>query len=235
VKIRLFSRLCGAKSRFNINQGKMRILKIRSICQMALAATVLAALSGAVLAQDTTQNQEQTPLPPKGLGPRKAAPPPAGAPADAPKVETVSTHGKWQIQCSEAPAQNGQPAGKACGMVQVGKSDKNENIGISLIINKIKQGDKSQTLMRALVPIGVYLPTGIAMEIDGAALEGRMNFTRCTPRACEGFGEASDATLKKFLKGKVATFYIYDRPGNGYPIKIPLTGFAEGLTELGKM
>jgi invasion protein IalB len=211
----------------------MLILKFRSICQMALAATVFTALGSAVFAQDT--NAPQDPVPPKGLGPRKNAPAPAGAAQDAPKVETIATHGKWQVQCSDSPAQNGQPAAKSCGMIQVGKSDKNENIAISLIINKIKQGDKSQTLMRALVPIGVYLPTGIAMEIDGAALEGRMNFTRCNPRACEGFGEASPATLKKFLKGKVATFYIYDRPGNGYPIKIPLEGFAEGLTDLDKL
>ena len=120
-------------------------------------------------------------------------------------------------------------------MIQVQKSDKNPAIGLSLIINRVKQGDKAQIMMRALVPIGVYLPTGVAMEIDGAALEGRMTFTRCNPQACEGFGEASDATMKKFLKGKVATFYIYDRPGNGFPIKFSLEGFPEGIADLAKM
>jgi invasion protein IalB len=205
------------------------ILIIRTLCGLALAAS----LSTAALAQDNTT--EATPLPPKGLGPRKVDPGAAAAGgAGAPAVESVGKFGQWEVQCSDAPAQGDQPAGKSCGMVQVGKSDKNENIGISLIINRLKQGGKTQTLMRALVPIGVYLPTGIAMEIDGAALEGRMNFTRCNPRACEGFGEASPATLKKFMKGKAATFYIYDRPGNGYPIRIPLAGFAEGLAELGK-
>jgi invasion protein IalB len=206
-------------------------LKMRLICRLAIASTLLFGLSSAAFAQDNTT--DATPLPPKGLGPRKVAP---GAPAAAagagapPPVESVAKFGQWDIQCSDAPGQGG----KSCGMVQVAKSDKNENIGISLIINKLKQGGKTQTLMRALVPIGVYLPTGIAMEIDGAALEGRMNFTRCNPRACEGFGEASAATLKKFMKGKVATFYIYDRPGNGYPIRIPLAGFAQGLAELSK-
>jgi invasion protein IalB len=202
---------------------------------MALVATLFAGFSGPGFAQDTKTDNPAAALPPKGLGPRKDAPAGAAAgAADAPKVETIATHGKWQIQCSDVPAQNGQPAGRSCGMIQVGKSDTNENIGLSLVINKVKQGDKTQTLMRALVPIGVYLPTGIAIEIDGAALEGRMNFTRCNPRACEGFGEASPPTLKKFLKGKVATFYIYDRPGNGYPIKLPLEGFADGLADLAK-
>ncbi len=207
-------------------------MKIKSICQTALAAVVLMVVSGAAFAQDTTA-QDPAKLPPQNLGPRKTAPA-AGAPAAPPAPQTVATHGKWQIQCGDIPAENGQPAGKSCGMIQAANSETNPNIGISLIINKLKQGDKTQTLMRALVPIGVYLPTGIAMEIDGAALEGRMNFTRCNPRACEGFGEASPASLKKFMKGKVATFYIYDRPGNGYPIKIPLEGFAEGLADLAK-
>ena len=119
-------------------------------------------------------------------------------------------------------------------MTQTAKNDKSENIGLLLIVNRAKVNGKTQTIMRARVPIGVYLPTGIAMEIDGTALEGRMSFTRCDPRSCEGFGEASEATMKKFLKGKLATFYIYDRPGNGYPIKFPLTGFADGVADLDK-
>lgn len=167
--------------------------------------------------------------PPPGLGPRVNAP--AGAQPAPPPVENVAKHGQWQVQCS--PAQGDQP--KSCGMIQIEKNEKTPAIGLSLIINRVKQGDKVQVMMRALVPIGVYLPTGVAMEIDGAALEGRMTFTRCNPQVCEGFGEASEASLKKFTKGKVATFYIYDRPGNGYPILFPLEGFAEGLADLAKM
>jgi invasion protein IalB len=203
-------------------------VKIRSVCRAALAASVIFSLALPVFAQDT-----QVPEPPKKLGPRKNAAPPAGA-AEAPKVDTVATHGKWAVQCSDLPAQAGQPAQRSCGMVTSAANEKNPNIGISLIINKVKQGDKSQTLMRAMVPMGVYLPTGVAMEIDGTALDGRMNFTRCVGRACEGFGEMSDVTIKKFSKGKVATFYIYDRPGNGYPIAIPLEGFGQGLADLAK-
>jgi invasion protein IalB len=228
--MRLFSVRQRAKSRRNDCLKELRIVKIRSVCRASLAVTIVFNLAGAVFAQDT-----QVPEPPKNLGPRKTAPAPgaAGAP-EAPKVDTVATHGKWAVQCTEVPAQAGQPAQKSCGMVTTANNEKNPNIGISLIINKVKQGDKSQTLMRAMVPMGVYLPTGVAMEIDGTALDGRMNFTRCIGRACEGFGEMSEVTVKKFSKGKVATFYIYDRPGNGYPIAISLEGFGEGLADLAK-
>ena len=209
-------------------------MNISKVCQLALAATLSGFLVSSAIAEDATP----TPLPPKGLGPRKdAQQPAAGAPQAGPPVETVGTYGLWQVQCTQLPPPAaGQPSpGKSCGMTQEVKSEKNPSIGMSLIINRVKQDGKKQTMMRALVPIGVYLPTGVAMEIDGAALEGRMSFTRCNPRACEGFGEASDTTMKKFMKGQLATFYIYDRPGNGYPLKVELEGFAQGIAQLDKM
>ena len=212
-------------------------MKLSSVCQLALITTFSGFMAVSALAQDAPQD----PVPPKGLGPRKDAPPQPGAagaaPPAGPQVQTIATHGLWQVQCSEAvPANGAQPAvPKSCGMIQGINSEKAANIGMQLIINRVKQNGKMQTMMRALVPIGVYLPTGIAMEIDGTALDGRMSFTRCNPRACEGFGEASDATMKKFMKGKIATFYIYDRPGNGYPLKVKLEGFAQGVGDLDKM
>jgi invasion protein IalB len=225
----------------------LRIVKLNKFCLLACATALIAGQMGMAQAQTTqgktdaggqAQDQGQTPPPPPVLGPRAnagAAAAAPGDPANAPKVETVATHSGWIVQCSDVPAQGGQPAVKTCGMTQTGKTDKNEAIGLSLIVNRLKGPDgKPQTMMRALVPVGVYLPTGVAMEIDGTALEGRMSFARCNPRACEALGEASDATMKKFLKGKAATFYIYDRPGNGYPIKFALAGFPEGIADLDK-
>jgi len=224
-------------------------VKLNKFCLMACATAMIAGQMTLAQAQTTqgktdangqtqTQDQGQTPPPPPVLGPRAGGAAQAGAPqapADAPKVETVATHNGWIVQCTDIPPQNGQPGGKACGMTQTGKTEKNEAIGLSLVVNRGKGPDgKPQTMMRALVPVGVYIPTGVAMEIDGTALEGRMSFTRCNPRACEAVGEASDATLKKFVKGKLVTFYIYDRPGNGFPIKFALAGFPEGLADLDK-
>jgi invasion protein IalB len=229
-KMRLFSQIRSAKrlTRANQDQRGFPNVTFRLLKTIFIAGAITCASANLSLAQDKTQ--PATP-PPPGLGPRVNTQGAAGAQPAPPPVENIAKHGQWQVQCS--PAQGDQP--KSCGMIQVEKNEKSPGIGLSLIINRVKQGDKVQVLMRALVPNGVYLPTGVAMEIDGAALEGRMTFTRCNPQACEAFGEASDASLKKFMKGKVATFYIYDRPGNGYPIIFPLEGFADGLGELAKM
>lgn len=197
-----------------------------SFSPFVLAFAGLMMLSPVAFAQNTKTDSEV----PGGLGPRAGAAP-QGQP-QAPKSEVISKHGKWEVQCTELPAEQG---GKSCGMIQNAKNDKDERIALSVVVSRVKREGKAITFMRILAPIGVYLPTGIPIEIDGAALKSRMQFSRCLPRMCEGFGEASPETLAKFKKGTDATFYLYDRPGNGYPMKISLEGFGAALTALDKL
>jgi invasion protein IalB len=174
--------------------------------------------------------QDQQPSPPgKAFGPRvKPGQQPVGQPAAAPPpaATTVATHGAWQIQCSAD-----QAGKKACGMVQVTRSEKNPKVGLSLVIVRAKQGDKDVVMMRVMAPIGVYLPTGVALEVDGAAV-GRVPFTRCRPQICEALAEASPETLGKMKKGTAANFIVYEAPGLGVPMKISLEGFSAGLDSL---
>ena len=190
----------------------------------------------ALAQQDAGKADTEAPPDATNFGPRKKALDQKAA-AEVPKAEVISTHGKWQVQCTEVGAGGDENAGggKNCGIIQNVISEKNENIAISLIVSKVKRGDKSSTFFRVFAPIGVYLPTGIPVEIDGAALPNRMQFTRCLPRVCEGFAEASPESLNKFKKGNAATFFIYDRPGNGFPMKVSLEGFGAALAALNKL
>jgi invasion protein IalB len=197
-----------------------------SFSPFVLALAGLVAFTPMGFAQDTKTDSEV----PEGLGPRAGAAPQGQQ--QAPKSEVVSTHGKWSVQCTELPAEQG---GKSCGMIQNAKNDKDERIAISVVVSRIKRDGNAVTFMRILAPIGVYLPTGIPIEIDGAALKTRMQFSRCLPRMCEGSGEASPETLARFKKGTDATFFLYDRPGNGYPMKVSLEGFGAALAALDKL
>ena len=209
----------------------MRITRKLSI--LALAGCM--AMAPQALAQD----EKSDPLPPpKGaqyFGPRTNKPVANGDPGQQrPQAETISTHGSWAVQCSEVQTQDGQKA-KSCGMTQQGRSSKNDKIGISVIVRSVAQGDKTAVFIQIMAPMGVFLPTGVPVEIDGAALPKPMAFSRCIPPICEATGEASAETLSKFRKGSVATFYVYDRPGNGFPIAISLEGFDAGLKALAKL
>jgi invasion protein IalB len=203
-----------------------------------LALALAGALSALPIAhaQDDAGAQKTDQAAPPGaatqFGPRAGAKGQPGPQGEAPKTDTIATHGKWAVQCTDLPKEQG---GRSCGMIQNTKSDKDERVAISIIVSRVTQQGKTVTFMRILAPIGVYLPTGIPVEIDGAALPNRLPFNRCMPRMCEGFGEASAETLAKFKKGGTATFYLYDRPGNGYPMNISLEGFGAALAELSKL
>ena len=195
-----------------------------SLCTLAVAG--LLAIFGPVSA---FAQAEQPAAGQKTFGPRVNAGKKAQA---APGAETIATHGAWQIQCTAMPAASGEQAGKkACGMVQLTRSEKNAKIVLSLIVQKSKQGDKEQTTMRVLVPIGVYLPTGVALEIDGAAI-GRAPFVRCRPQICEAFADVSADSIAKMKKGTSANFIVYEAPGLGIPLKISLEGFSAALDNL---
>ena len=157
-----------------------------------------------------------------------------GAAAAAPKVEVIATHGQWKIQCENAVGPDGKPTEqRSCGMVQTTQSEKNPKASLTLVLVKTKAADKTQINMRVIAPIGVFLPTGVALEIDGNAV-GRVPFTRCMPQVCMAFAEASPETLAKMKKGNQANFIIYEAPGIGLPMKLSLEGFSAALGELDK-
>ena len=201
--------------------------------RLAAPAFIGLLLSIASLAPATAQTQQQ-------FGPRvtaKTNQQPAAQPA-VPATEVVATHGAWKIQCETAPkgaATEGQTEGqRQCGMVQGAQNEKNPKAQLTLIIVKTKQGDKLVTMMRVMAPIGVFLPTGVALEIDGNAV-GRVPFTRCMPQICMAFAEASPETLAKLKKGTEANFIIYEAPGLGLPMKLSLDGFSAALAALDQL
>jgi invasion protein IalB len=197
---------------------------------LALSGIALAlslGTAGLVGAQEAQQPAPQ-------FGPRANKPGQQPGAQSAPKAEVVATHGEWKVQCeSGQPSAQGEAAKRQCGMVQTAVSEKNPKANLTLVMVRTMAGDKQQINMRVIAPIGVFLPTGVALEIDGSAV-GRVPFTRCMPQVCMAFAEASPDTLAKMKKGKQANFIIYEAPGIGLPMKLSLGGFSAALADLEK-
>lgn len=222
----------------------------RLLALTSLGLALSLGMGGIAAAQDTTQTQDQQ-APAAGdqqgdqqqgqtqFGPR--ANKPAGQAQQAqpgqqpepPKIDLIAENGKWKVQCETVPPMDGQPGGRQCGMIQVTASDKNPKATLTLVMVKTVQNGKALYNMRVIAPIGVFLPTGVALEIDGNAV-GRVPFTRCMPQVCMAFAEASPDTLAKLKKGKAADFIIYEAPGIGLPMNLSLQGFAASLAALDK-
>ncbi|MEM7427755.1 MAG: invasion associated locus B family protein [Pseudomonadota bacterium] len=191
-------------------------------------------------------------------GPTPPAAGPGGI--QAPQAQIVAKHGAWQVQCTDIPvgpppqqppaaANAGGDSGKSdkaaepaaapaaqqtvkqCGMLQSAQASDRKGISMTLVMGTAKQDKKVITMMRILVPIGVYLPLGIALEIDGAPV-GRVPFTRCLPQICTAVAEASAETLGKMRKGAKANFIIYEQPGVGINLPVSLQGFTAAHKKL---
>jgi invasion protein IalB len=169
---------------------------------------------------DDWKVQCETTRPPENSGAKDPASESAAASSGKSDNEAVAA-------AAEEPAAEKTPK-RVCGMTQTTRSEKVPQIGLSLFIARARQGDTTQTQMRLLAPIGVYLPTGVALEIDGSAVS-RVPFSRCLPQFCIALAEASQETLDKMIKGEAANFILYQAPGAGLPLKISLKGFGKAL------
>lgn len=219
----------------------MKPSRLLALTSLGLALSL--GMSGIAAAQEDSTTQKQDQQAPAAadqggqqpqFGPRaKKAGQQQGQQQPPPKIDLIAENGQWKVQCEEVPAVGGQPAGRQCGMIQVTKSEKNPKASLTLVIVSAKQNGKQLYNMRVIAPIGVFLPTGVALEIDGNAV-GRVPFTRCMPQICMAFAEASPDTLSKLKKGKEANFIIYEAPGIGLPMKLSLDGFSASLAALDK-
>ena len=215
---------------FNTNT---RLRTISAKTNKILLASTVCLLTGTFAAESFAQQKTIRKFGPgQNNAPVKVGQPqrPAG-----PKPVIISRHGKWVVQCDGLPknATPEQKKARGCAVIQIAQSVKQKGVGVSLIIGKLKQGGKTATMMRVMAPIGVFLPTGIALEIDGQAV-GRVPFTRCLPQTCMAFAEARKQTLAKMKKGKKGNFIIYQAPGVGIPLKLDLAGFTAAMTALDK-
>lgn len=216
----------------------MQVAKPNNMIRIVSAGVFAVALAATAAAQQAQPSPQQ-------FGPRVNSGGNAGAGGAAPNrpaPDLIAENGKWKVQCETRPAGKDEqgkdvPEMKACAMVQVSRDEQRPQVALSLIMRHQKQGGKSATMMQIMAPIGVFLPTGIALEIDGQAV-GRVPFVRCLPQTrvspplCTATAEAQAATLEKMRKGSTANFIIYEAPGKAIKLPISLNGFTASFKAL---
>jgi len=166
--------------------------------------SALAALGFAVLALPTASAAQQ----------------PAGAPGTV-----KSNHGAWSIVCD-------QPAGAStdqCALMQNVIAEDRPEVGLSVVV--LKTADRKAKILRVLAPLGVLLPNGLGLNVDGKDI-GRAYFVRCFSDGCYAEVVLEDELLKTFRAGATATFIVFQSPEEGIGIPVDLKGFGEGYDAL---
>ncbi|MDT4835247.1 Invasion associated locus B (IalB) protein [compost metagenome] len=136
-----------------------------------------------------------------------------------------SQHGAWAILCDT-------PAGaktEQCALIQNVVAAKRPELGLSVVV--LKTADNKARILRVLAPLGVLLPNGLGLNVDGKDI-GRAYFVRCFEDGCYAEVILEDELLNTFRNGMSATFIVFQTPEEGVGIPVDLKGFGEGFDAL---
>lgn len=155
---------------------------------------------------------------------RQIVPNPNGASSQPPGF-IREKFGEWHVVC-EQPA--GAP-GDQCVLMQNVIADDRPDVGLSVIV--IKTADEQAHILRILAPLGVLLPNGLGLIIDGKDL-GRAYFTRCFSDGCFVQVIMDNDILEALKSGSTAIFFIFQSEEEGIGLPVDLQGFSEGFDSL---
>lgn len=136
-----------------------------------------------------------------------------------------STHGAWSILCDTPPGAKTEQ----CALMQNVVAEDRPEVGLSVVV--IKTADNKAKILRVLAPLGVLLPNGLGLNIDGKDM-GRAYFVRCFQDGCYAEVILEETMIKALGSGKSATFIVFQTPEEGIGIPVDLTGFTDGFTAL---
>ncbi len=150
----------------------------------------------------------------------------AWTPALAQQNETVkATHGAWSMVCSTPPGASAEQ----CAMMQNVVAEERPEMGLSVVV--FRTADNKAEILRVLTPLGVLLPNGLGLNVDGKDI-GRAYFARCFEDGCYAEVILEKQLLDTFKTGKSAIFIVFQAPEEGIGIPVDLSGFAEAFAAL---
>lgn len=139
--------------------------------------------------------------------------------------EIKATHGAWQLRCGRPPGAKSEK----CALVQSVTAEDRKNVSLTIIF--LKSFDGKTKLLRVVAPLGVLLPTGLGLKIDGTDV-GHAPFLKCGMVGCVAEVVVDDKLVEKLETGKNAIFIIFQTPEAGIGVPISLAGFADGFKNL---
>ena len=136
-----------------------------------------------------------------------------------------STHGAWSIICDTPPGASAEQ----CAMMQNVIAEDRPEVGLSVVV--LRTADNKAEILRVLAPLGVLLPNGLGLNIDGKDI-GRAYFVRCFQDGCYAEVILEKQLVDSLSSGKAATFIVFQTPEEGIGIPVDLSGFSDGFKAL---
>ncbi|WP_416898819.1 MAG: invasion associated locus B family protein [Minwuia sp.] len=141
-------------------------------------------------------------------------------------VEVVAKHGAWEQRCVSSAN-----AGRKCVLLQVATATENDKVSAAMTVARGGEGGQ-QFVARFEVPIGVYLPGGLSLNIDGRDF-GAIPYQTCYPDRCAAIAMLSEEHVTALKAGARAVLTLYANPKTPLTVPISLSGITAGMGALG--
>ncbi len=138
--------------------------------------------------------------------------------------------GDWKIRCARAPIGKDDP----CDMFQLLNNDAGDPVA-EIMIQTLNTPEEVAANLVVAAPLGVFLPTGVKISIDGREA-GAFPFIVCNTRSCIARVTLKDADVQAFKAGNVAqlTMVPAENTRASITVEASLTGFTAGFEKLPK-
>ena len=150
---------------------------------------------------------------------------PAAAQQQPSSGKVKAKYGAWSMVCDTPPGASSEQ----CAMMQNVVAADQPEVGLSVVV--LRTADNKAEILRVLAPLGVLLPNGLGLNVDGKDI-GRAYFVRCFQDGCYAEVILEDKLLNTLKNGKSATFIVFQTPEQGIGIPVDLNGFEEGFAAL---
>ncbi len=144
---------------------------------------------------------------------------------EAPDI-TTEQYKDWALRCGAKNTDEVTP----CRLFQ--RLVLGESKQVVLQATVVMSGNNNDTpLIVFTVPLGLYLPFGVAVQIDNT--EGfAIRIERCMPRGCTAILLLDDSMLTRFKAGNTAKITVREARDKDIDLNISLKGFSAGFKAL---
>ncbi len=150
---------------------------------------------------------------------------PACAQSEVGSGQVKAIYGAWKLKCAQVAGAKHDK----CALVQDLKLEDRPNMFLTVLFMRAFDSDKK--ILRIVAPLGVVLPAGLGLRVDGADV-GNVKFLKCWKFGCLAEVIVNDELVSKFASGQTASFIVFPTPESGVGFPAPLAGFADGLKGL---
>jgi invasion protein IalB len=131
----------------------------------------------------------------------------------------------WRVRCAPDDAASGQAG--ICEAYQFIVDDKTQKAVLEIVV--AYPPGKDNAVGAVIVPLGVLLPAGIAVAVDGKEI-GKLPYQRCVPKGCVSQFVFTPEIYKSWQAGTKATVTVANGGGKEITLPVSLLGFTDATT-----